>query len=195
MREGAYPRKWRTARLVQLRKEGRPLDSPSGYRPICLLDEVGKLLARVIADRLETHMKQREPGWHSSQYGFRQGRSTIDAVKHARRSAQEMVTHQGVVLGVSLDITTAFNTIPCDRIIEAMRYYQVPKYLVDVIKTYLSDRWVECSSKRGIERRPVERGSHKDRCWDPSSGSMHTTECCAAQGHWVRTWCAMRMIL
>jgi retron-type reverse transcriptase len=103
-------------------------------------------------------MKQREPGWHSSQYGFRQGRSTIDAVKHARRSAQEMVTHQGVVLAVSLDITTAFNTIPCDRIIEAMRYYQVPKYLVDVIKTYLSDRWVECSSKRGIERRPVERG-------------------------------------
>jgi hypothetical protein len=27
-----------------------------------------------------------------------------------------------------------------------------------VIKTYLSDRWVEFGSQRGIERRPVERG-------------------------------------
>jgi hypothetical protein len=34
MREGVYPRIWRTARLVLLRKKGRPLDSPSGYRPI-----------------------------------------------------------------------------------------------------------------------------------------------------------------
>jgi hypothetical protein len=44
MREGVYPRIWRIMRLVLLRKEGRPLDSPSGYRPICLLDEEGKLL-------------------------------------------------------------------------------------------------------------------------------------------------------
>jgi hypothetical protein len=29
---------------------------------------------------------------------------------------------------------------------------------VEVIKTYLSDRWVEFGSQRGIERRPVERG-------------------------------------
>jgi retron-type reverse transcriptase len=154
---------------------------------------VGKLLERVIAARLETHMRHRESGWHSSQYGFRQGRSTIDAVKHARRSAQEMVTRQGVALAVSLDFTNAFNTIPWDRIIEALRHCRVPKYhLVEVIKTYLSDRWVKFSSQRGIERRLVERGSHKDQCWDLSSGLRHTIECYAAQDHWVRTWYVTR---
>jgi hypothetical protein len=102
-------------------------------------------------------MRQREPGWHDNQYGFRQGRSTIDAVKHARGSTQEMVSRQGVALAVSLDISNAFNTIPWYRIIEALRRYQVPKYLVEVIKTYLSDRWVEFSSQRGMERRQVER--------------------------------------
>jgi hypothetical protein len=156
MREGAYPRKWRTARLVLLRKEGRPLDST--YRPICLLDEVGKLVERVISARLEAHMKQREPGWHNSQYGFHQGRSTIDAVEHARRSIQEMITHQGVALAVSLDITNAFNSIPWSRIIEAPRYHHVPKYLVEVTQAYLDDKWLEYGSKTGIERRPVERG-------------------------------------
>jgi hypothetical protein len=34
LREGIYPRTWRTARLSLLRKEGRSPDSPSVYRPI-----------------------------------------------------------------------------------------------------------------------------------------------------------------
>jgi hypothetical protein len=139
-------------------QEGRPPDSPSGYRPICLLDEVGKLLERIIAARLETHMRQREFGCHDGQYGFRQDRSTIDAIKHARKATQEMVSSQGVAMAVSLDISNAFNTIPWYRIVEALRRYQVPKYLVEVIKTYLSDRWVQFSSQKGIEWRPVERG-------------------------------------
>jgi hypothetical protein len=70
--------------LILLNKEGHPLDSPSAYRPICLLDEVGKLFERIIAARLEAHMTERAPGWHDSQFGFRRGRSTVDAVKRVR---------------------------------------------------------------------------------------------------------------
>jgi hypothetical protein len=158
VREGVYPRIWRTARLVLLRKEGRPLDSPLGYRPICLLDEVGKLFERVIAARLEAHTTQREPGWHSSQYGFRQGCSTVDAVGHARRTAEKMVTHQRVALAVSLDIINAFNSIPWNKIIGVLRYHQIPRYLVEVIQAYLNDRWIEFNGKTGITRRPVEWG-------------------------------------
>jgi hypothetical protein len=73
LREGVYPQAWRTARLILLSKEGRPLDSPSAYRPICLLDEVGKLFERIIAAHLEAHMTERAPGWHDSQFGFRRG--------------------------------------------------------------------------------------------------------------------------
>jgi hypothetical protein len=158
LRKGAYPRGWRVARLVLLKKEGRLPNSPSGYRPMCLLDEVGKLFERIIVARLETHMRQREFGWHDGQYGFRQGRSTIDAITHAREATQEMVSGQGVAMAVFLDISNVFNTIPWYRIVEALRCYQVPKYLVEVIKTYLSDRSVEFGSQRGIKRRPVERG-------------------------------------
>jgi hypothetical protein len=91
LKEGVYPRTWRTSRLVLLRKEGRPLDSPSAYRPICLLDEAGKLFERIIAARLEAHMSERIPGWHDSQYGFRRGRSTVDAVIRVKSMAEEMV--------------------------------------------------------------------------------------------------------
>jgi hypothetical protein len=158
LKDDVYPRAWRTARLVLLRKEGRPLHSTSAYRPICLLDEVGKLLERVVAARLEAHMTRREPGWHDSQYGFRRRCSTVDAVGRVRSMAEDMVSREGVTLAISLYVTDAFNTIPWARIVEALRYYEVPAYLVGVIQAYLSDRWVTYASKDGEVRRPVERG-------------------------------------
>jgi hypothetical protein len=153
LRGGAYPWGWRVARLVLLKN----MSPRHIYMPICLLDEVGKLFERIIAARLQPHMGQREFGWHDGQYGFCQGRSTIDAITHAKKATQEMVSGQGVAMAVSLNISNAFNTIPWYRIVEALRCYQVQKYLVEVIKTYLRDRWVEFGSQRGIERRPVER--------------------------------------
>ena len=159
LKEGAYPRTWRTARLVLLRKEGRPPDSPSAYRPICLLNEVGKLFERVIAARLEAHMSRRTPGWHDSQYGFRRGRSTVDAVKRMRSIAEDMVRREGVALAVSLDVSNAFNAIPWTRIVEALRHFDVPAYLVGIIGAYLNDRWITYAGRNGEEeRRPVERG-------------------------------------
>ncbi|XP_060831526.1 uncharacterized protein LOC132915726 [Bombus pascuorum] len=158
-----YPRAWRTARLVLLRKEGRPLDSPSAYRPICLLDEVGKLLERIIAARLEAHMERREPGWHDSQYGFRRGRSTVDAVRRVCSKVEDMVSQEGVAIAVSLDITNAFNSIPWARILEALNYYEIPEYLVRVIRAYLCDRWIIYNTKDGETRKPVECGVPQGR--------------------------------
>ena len=79
------------SRLVLLRKEGRLMTSSSTYRPICLLDEVGKLRERVVAAFLERHMAERVQGWHKSQYGFRKGRSTIDVVRRVRVLMEDMV--------------------------------------------------------------------------------------------------------
>ncbi|XP_060831620.1 uncharacterized protein LOC132915869 [Bombus pascuorum] len=163
LKDGMYPRAWRTARLVLLRKEGRPLDSPSAYRPICLLDEVGKLLERIIAARLEAHMERREPGWHDSQYGFRRGRSTVDAVRRVCSKVEDMVSQEGVAIAVSLDITNAFNSIPWARILEALNYYEIPEYLVRVIRAYLCDRWIIYNTKDGETRKTVECGVPQGR--------------------------------
>jgi hypothetical protein len=141
LRESIYPPVWWTARLVLLRKEGRSPDSPSVYRPICLLDEIGKLFERVIAARLEAHISEQVPGWHDSQYGFRRGRSTVDDMKRVRSMAEDMVSGYGVAVAVSLDVSNAFNSIPWARIMEALRHFEVRAYLIEVIGAYLNDRW------------------------------------------------------
>lgn len=40
---GVFHERWKKQKLVLLRKGDKPLDEPSSYRPICLLDTMGKL--------------------------------------------------------------------------------------------------------------------------------------------------------
>ena len=51
LREGVFPAPWKMARLMLLKKPGKPDFAPSSYRPICLLSEAGKLFEKVIGNR------------------------------------------------------------------------------------------------------------------------------------------------
>lgn len=77
---GYHPRRWRSARIVVLRKPGKPDYSvPGAYRPISLLNTLGKLLEAVMAQRLsyfaETHKLLPD-----TQFGGRPGRTTEQAL-------------------------------------------------------------------------------------------------------------------
>jgi hypothetical protein len=75
-----FPVLWKVGRMVLLPKPGRSSDSPSALRPVCLLDQAGKLLERVVAAGLESHLSGRAPGLHDSQFGFQKERSKADTV-------------------------------------------------------------------------------------------------------------------
>ncbi|XP_072766612.1 uncharacterized protein [Anoplolepis gracilipes] len=113
-KHGAFPQQWKQAKLVLLPKEGKEEGTPSAYRPICLLDEVSKIFERIIAKRLVRHIS-REGGLHEEQYGFREGRSTVDAISRVTSLTEEAVEGGGVALAVLLDIANAFNALPWDR--------------------------------------------------------------------------------
>jgi len=158
LREGVFPPVWRRAKLVLLRKENKPANTPAGYRPICLLDEEAKLLERVIAGRLVRHLEQVGPDLHEQQFGFRRARSTVDAILCVRGLVEQPVQEGGVVVGVSLDISNAFNSLPWDRIGRALKLHRVPPYLRRVLRDYLSDRWLEYRNHNSV---PVQRGVYR----------------------------------
>ncbi|XP_017881850.1 uncharacterized protein LOC108625978, partial [Ceratina calcarata] len=159
LRHSTFPTSWKEARMVLLKKEGRPADSPSAYRPICLLDETGKLFERVLAARLVQHLSRDGPDLADCQYGFRQGRSTMDAILRVRSLSEQAVSQGKVALGVSLDVTNAFNTVPWEKIREALVAHRVPPYLREVIGSYLSDRRIHFVGRYGeLHHRVVDCG-------------------------------------
>jgi endonuclease/exonuclease/phosphatase (EEP) superfamily protein YafD len=153
--QGSFPNRWKTGKLVLLRKDGRPPDQPSAYRPIVLLDETSKLFERVLAARL---IRSMQPDLSDCQYGFRPFRSTLNAIAQVRYTAEEAVTEGGVVMAVSLDICNAFNSLPWETIYAALQYHNVPVYLQRVVAAYFAGRAVAFPTKDGWGRHSMSCG-------------------------------------
>jgi len=143
LKTGTFPSAWKRANLVLIHKEGKPAEQPSAYRPICLLDEIGKLFERIIAGRLVQHLSRNGPDLSEEQFGFRGGRSTTDAIAYLRALSDNIVGEGGVALAVSLDIVNAFNSLPWEYVGEAMEHHGLPQYLRDVIWDYFRDRQLQ----------------------------------------------------
>ncbi|XP_071579544.1 uncharacterized protein [Temnothorax nylanderi] len=153
LRTGRFPKRWKRASLVLLPKAGKPADSPSGYRPVCLLDEAGKVFKRIIAERLVQHLSQEEDGGLSDdQHGFRAGRYTIDAIKRVLARTEAEIEEGRVVMGISFDVRNAFNSLPWPVLGEALVRFGVPSYLVEVVRDYFRGRGMTYTDQEGILR-------------------------------------------
>ncbi|CAB0039636.1 unnamed protein product, partial [Trichogramma brassicae] len=86
-----FSARWKRQRLVLMLKPSKPAFEPSSYRPLCMLDTAGKLLERIIADRLEA-FTEGPAGLADSQFGFRKGRSTIDAIQKVLSTAKAAIS-------------------------------------------------------------------------------------------------------
>ncbi|KAL4104344.1 hypothetical protein QTP88_019645 [Uroleucon formosanum] len=134
---GVFPKIWKKARLVLIRKGDKPLNSPSSYRPLCLLDCLGKLLEKILDNRLRTFLDD-SVGLHERQFGFRKGRSTIDALNKLRESIRP---NQKIGI-LTLDIQNAFNSAPWDVIMKSVHEKEVPAYLKQMLNSYLENRTI-----------------------------------------------------
>lgn len=78
LESGSYPHRRKQGRLALLRKGVKPAGEPTSYRPLCLLNDVDKLLESILVRRLEAHPLLKG-GLSRAQFGFGRGRSADDA--------------------------------------------------------------------------------------------------------------------
>lgn len=124
-----------------IRKPGKLDDSPSSFRSICLLNDLGKILERIIAGRLLNYLRSLpNSGMNPNQFGFRVGKSTCDAILQTRQIIDGYTLEGKYCAAISMDIKNAFNSLPWNCIVAALENKDVPFYIVDIIKDYLSNR-------------------------------------------------------
>ena len=105
-----------------------------------MLDITGKLFERIISVRLEAAIQQVD-GLSDNQFGFRKGRSTIDAINTVVSVAENAVSgsrctkRMYAIIGLDLQ-----NAARWDKIMLALKDLSVPLYLQRVISSYLTDR-------------------------------------------------------
>ncbi len=103
------PQELKDASIVHLYKRKGNRQDCDNHHGISLLSVAGKILARILLNRLNQHL---ERGMlPESQCGFWQGRGTIDLI-FAARQLQEKCQEQNVSLyTIFVDLTKAFDTV------------------------------------------------------------------------------------
>ncbi|XP_038106605.1 uncharacterized protein LOC119766237 [Culex quinquefasciatus] len=159
MDTGVFPDRWKRQRLVLLPKPGKPPGDPSAYRPICLIDTAGKLLERVILNRLTIYL---ERGLSDRQFGFRKGRSTVDAIKAVLEKAKIAVEpkRRGMRFCaiITLDVKNAFNSASWDAIARSLHRFRVPNYLCKLLKSYFENRVLLYETDEGLRELIITAG-------------------------------------
>lgn len=136
------PISWKTAKVVLVEKPKKNTEDRITYRPISLIDCRSKLFERIIKARLEEKLELKE-AIHKNQFGFRQGRATIDALTAVTnipiKIKLKAVKNQEFCAMVSLDIQNGFNTAPWPKIVDEVKKKKVSPYLMRLVK-YLTCR-------------------------------------------------------
>ena len=103
------PQNWKIPKRVEISKSGtdsesgqKDIGSPSSLRPICLLNEMGKALERIVANIITTDLSNRGPDTSDNKFRFRVGHSTIDAIESVLKFALSTISHAAIAPTVSI---------------------------------------------------------------------------------------------
>jgi hypothetical protein len=134
-----FPTQWKVAKLLMLPKPAKDLSSPSNYRPINLLNSLGKLFEKIILKRLNYQLRELNV-IRDEQFGFKRGHS----MTHALLRNVERITHgfnyRKATIMLFLDIERAFDKVWTTGLIAKPIQAKISPHLIHVLHNYLQHR-------------------------------------------------------
>ena len=135
-----HPIAYHQAITVFLRKPGKEdYSEPKNYRPIALLNSIGKALESIVAYRLK-NLAEENALLPDSQYGARPKRSTETALFQLTEKIKA-IQQQGLIPSLlALDVQKAFDNVSRPRLLHDLKKSRVPTKITTWINSFLSER-------------------------------------------------------
>jgi len=137
---GYFPDSWKTAKIIPIPKPNKDNKIPSSYRPISLLPCLSKLFERCILTRITNFLDDNNI-IQNEQFGFRKSHSTCHQTRRMRNLIHDSFNAKKSTGLVLLDLEKAFDTIWHNGLIFKMSKLNFPKYLIQIIHSFLSNRF------------------------------------------------------
>lgn len=133
-KQKCIPQEFKDAYIVHIYKRKGNRQSCDNHRGIALLCIAGKILARLLLNRLTEHL---DHGLlPESQCGFRKERGTIDMI-FAARQLQEKCLEQNVKLYTTfVDLTKAFDTVSREGLWKIMAKFGCPEVFIEMVRHF-----------------------------------------------------------
>jgi ribonuclease HI len=140
--KGIHPPQFKSA-IIAIVAKPRKIDkaNPRSYRPIALLECIGKTLERIVATRIAF-----EVGKHglvpTNQFGGRPKSSVIDACLSLTHDVQAAWKNGLVASALAIDIKGYFDNVHHDRLVHTMQVLGFSPEITSWVRSFLSDRHV-----------------------------------------------------
>lgn len=138
-----HPCAFKTANTIVMKKPPGKLDYtiPKGYRPIALLNTLGKAFESIMAEKL-TYLAETHGLLPDTQMGARRGKSTESALELLTEQVHT-VWGQGknkVATLLSIDVAGAFDSVSHRRLIHNLRKRKISQWITMWVESFLSNR-------------------------------------------------------
>ena len=128
------PQKFKDASTIHLYKRKGNHQVCDNHRGISLLSIAGKILARILLNRLTTHLDQGL--LPESQCGFRKERGTTDMVFAARQLQEKCQEQNSDLFSTYVDLTKAFDTVSREGLWKIMAKYGCPRKFISMVQQF-----------------------------------------------------------
>jgi hypothetical protein len=142
---GVHPSHFKKATTVIIRKPGKAnYSNPSAYRPIALLNTLGKTLEAVISNRIR-FLAEEHALLPDTQMGARALRSTDTALQLVTEKIHAVWggNTKRVASLLSLDVAGAFDRVSHARLLHNLKKRKIPERIINWVQDFLSDRSTE----------------------------------------------------
>ena len=128
------PQDFKDASIVHLYKKKGNRQACDNHRGISLLSIAGKILARILLNRLNVHL---EKGYlPESQCGFRANRGTVDMIFAARQLQEKCMEKRVALYTTFVDLTKAFDTVSREGLWQIMAKFGCPDIFISIVRQF-----------------------------------------------------------
>nr|VZI05580.1 unnamed protein product [Spirometra erinaceieuropaei] len=161
-RQGEVPQDFKDATIVHLYERKGNRQVCDNHRGISLLNIAGKIFARILLNRLHSHLEQGI--LPESQCGFRRHRGTTDMIFAARQlqeKCQEMRTH---LYSTLVDLTKAFDTVNREGLWKIMQKFGCPERFTQMVRQLHDDMMARVTDNGAVSEAFAVTNGVKQGC-------------------------------
>jgi len=157
-RHAVLPQQWTEANVMALYKGKGVRSDPASYRPISMTSIVIRTMEHLIHKRLSTLLEQAS-FFHPLQFGFRKGRSTLDAINYLQYNTRTHYVRGAPCPTLFLDIQKAFDRVWHPKLLQAVERAGLTGRAWKWLHAFLSRRRIRTVDRNHqSEWRPIEFG-------------------------------------
>lgn len=161
-----FPKTLKKGQLILFQKPGKKLDGAKSLRPITLLPVIGKMLEKIIINRINNELSNRK-FTNERQHGFRKGKSTIDAIEEVIKQMR-LAKLKNRAIVIAMDISGAFDRIKWSKIIDNLTKSGIEGSYLELTRQLLIDREIEYDGSEVKWKRETKIGCPQGGMASPS---------------------------